>query len=86
MTETGGPPWTVRVIRPARASTVPSGLGLLFTPWRFSTALLVSGLATMAAIGYLLMLMRTGRFTATTLSLAVLPYVAFAVCLIPVLD
>ena len=48
--------------------------------------LLVSGLATMAAIGYLLMLMRTGRFTATTLSLAVLPYVAFAVCLIPVLD
>ena len=65
---------------------MPSGLGLLFTPWRFSTALLVSGLATMTAIGYLLMLMRTGKFTATTLSLAVLPYVAFAVCLIPVLD
>jgi cation:H+ antiporter len=66
-------------------ATVPSGLGLLFTPWRFGTALLISGLATMAAISYLLMLLRTGRFGATTLSLAVVPYLAFAVCLIPVL-
>ncbi len=66
-------------------ATVPSGLGLLFTPWRFGAALLISGLATMAAISYLLMLLRTGRFGATTLSLAVVPYLAFAVCLIPVL-
>lgn len=46
-------------------ATVPSGLGLLFTPWRFDTALLISGLATMAAIGYLLILMRTRRLTAS---------------------
>ena len=66
-------------------ATVPSGLGLLFTPWRFGTALLISGLTTMVAIGYLLILLRTGRFTARTLSLVVLPYLAFAICLIPML-
>src|SRR4029077_19001119 len=27
-------------------ATVPSGLGLLFTPWHFNTALLISGIAT----------------------------------------
>lgn len=66
-------------------ATVPSGLGLLFTPWRFDTALLISGLATMAAIGYLLILMRTKHFTATTLSVAGVFYLAFAACLLPVL-
>ena len=66
-------------------ATVPSGLGLLFTPWRFGPAILLSGLTTMVAIGYLLTLLRTGRFTARTLSFAALPYLAFAVCLIPVL-
>jgi cation:H+ antiporter len=66
-------------------ATVPSGLGLLFTPWRFDTALLISGLATTAAIGYLLILLRTGRFSARTLSYAVLFYLAFAIALIPVL-
>jgi cation:H+ antiporter len=64
---------------------VPSGLGLLFTPWRFSTALLIAGLATMAAIGYLLILLRTGKFTARTASLAALFYPAFAACLVPIL-
>jgi cation:H+ antiporter len=66
-------------------ATVPSGLGLLFTPWRFDTALLTSGLATMAAIGYLLILLRSGRFTARTVSFAALFYLGFAACLIPVL-
>jgi cation:H+ antiporter len=66
-------------------ATVPSGLGLLFTPWRFDTALLISGLVTMVAIGYLLMLLRTGRFTAKTVSFAAVFYLAFAACLIPVL-
>ena len=41
-------------------ATVPSGLGLLFTPWRFDTPLVLAGLATMAAIGYLLFLLRPG--------------------------
>jgi cation:H+ antiporter len=66
-------------------ATVPSGLGILFTPWRLDTALLISGLATMAAIGYLLILMRTRRLTATTLSWAGGFYLAFAAALIPVL-
>src|SRR5258706_10523936 len=66
-------------------ATVPSGLGLLFTPWRFGTALLISGLTTMVAIGYLLILLRTGRFTARTLSLVVLSYLALSICLIPLL-
>jgi cation:H+ antiporter len=66
-------------------ATVPSGLGLLFTPWRFDTALLVAGLATMAGIGYLLILVRTRQFTAKTLSLAAVFYLAFAACLIPIL-
>lgn len=67
-------------------ATVPSGLGLLFTPWRFDTALLLSGLVTAAAVGYLLVLLHTGRCTARTMSFAVLFYVAFAACLVPLLS
>jgi cation:H+ antiporter len=67
-------------------ATVPSGLGLLFTPWRFDTPLLISGLTTIAAIGYLLTLLRTRRFTPTTLSLAAVFYLAFAASLIIILS
>jgi cation:H+ antiporter len=66
-------------------ATVPSGLGLLFTPWRFNTPLLISGIATMVAIVYLLALLRAGKFTAKTLSFAAVAYLAFAASLIPVL-
>jgi cation:H+ antiporter len=66
-------------------ATVPSGLGLLFTPWHFNTPLLISGIATMVAIGYLLALLRAGKFNARTLSFAAVFYLAFAVCLVPVL-
>jgi cation:H+ antiporter len=66
-------------------ATVPSGLGLLFTPWRFNTPLLISGVATMAAIVYLLALLRAGRFNPKTLSLAAVAYLAFAASIIPVL-
>jgi len=66
-------------------ATVPSGLGLLFTPWRFDPALLISGIATVAAIGYLLILLRAGRFNARTLSFAALFYLGFAAALIFVL-
>ncbi|HEX4243004.1 MAG TPA: hypothetical protein VHZ53_16465 [Steroidobacteraceae bacterium] len=37
-------------------ATIPTALGLFFTPWRFSTALTVSGLVTMAAVIALLAL------------------------------
>jgi cation:H+ antiporter len=66
-------------------ATVPSGLGLLFTPWHFNTPLLISGIATMVAIGYLLALLGAGKFNARTLSFAAVFYLAFAVCLVPVL-
>jgi cation:H+ antiporter len=59
-------------------ATVPSGLGLLFTPWRFDATLLWSGLATMIAIGYLLATARTGRLTPGRLAAAALGYVVFA--------
>jgi cation:H+ antiporter len=66
-------------------ATVPSGLGLLFTPWRFNAALLLSGVATTVAIVYLLALLRAGKFNARTLSAAALFYAAFAACLVPIL-
>ena len=66
-------------------ATVPSGLGLLFTPWRFDAPLLISGIVTMVAIVYLLIMLRLGRFNARTLSFAAVFYLAFAAALIPVL-
>jgi cation:H+ antiporter len=66
-------------------ATVPSGLGLLFTPWHFDAALLVSGLVTMVAIGYLLILLYRRRFSAKVLTFAAVFYLAFAACLIPIL-
>jgi cation:H+ antiporter len=66
-------------------ATVPSGLGLLFTPWRFDGPLLVAGIATMAAILYLQWALRT-RISRTRLSAAALFYLAFGLVLIPLLS
>jgi cation:H+ antiporter len=65
-------------------ATVPSGLGLLFTPWRFDRPLLASGIATMAAIGYLLLALRA-RVTARRLAAALAFYALFGIALIPLL-
>jgi cation:H+ antiporter len=62
-------------------ATVPSGLGLLFTAWRFDSPLLISGLVTMAAIGYLLVLLRRGALGAGRLAVAAGFYVVFGVAL-----
>lgn len=59
-------------------ATVPSGLGLLFTPWRFTAPLLLSGLITMAAIVYLLVLLKTARFSARRISAVAAFYLLFA--------
>ncbi len=67
-------------------ATVPSGLGLLFTPWKFDAALVWSGVITMAAIVYLLASMQTHRFTATRLAWAGLFYGVFAIGLVPILS
>ena len=59
-------------------ATVPSGIGLLFTPWRFDAPLLMAGLATMASVTYVLVLLRTGRVSPGRLLGAGGFYVAFA--------
>jgi cation:H+ antiporter len=60
-------------------ATVPSGIGILFTPWKFDAAVILAGLATAAAIGYLLWLLRTSRLTAARLTAAAGFYIAFAI-------
>ncbi len=67
-------------------ATVPSGLGLLFTAWKFDTALAWSGFMTMAAIVYLLVTIRAGRLTPARLAWAGAFYVIFAIGLVPILS
>jgi cation:H+ antiporter len=62
-------------------ATVPSGIGLLFTPWLFDAPLVLAGLVTAASVGYLLWLLRGGRMTAPRLSLAAVFYGLFAAAL-----
>jgi cation:H+ antiporter len=62
-------------------ATIPSGLGLLFTPWLFDAPLVAAGVVTMLAVGYLLILLRTGKLTAWRLAAAGLFYSAFAITL-----
>ena len=62
-------------------ATVPSGLGLLFTAWRFDAPLILAAGATMLAVGYLLLMLRTGRITAARLTAAAGFYLAFAAAL-----
>ncbi|HYY10458.1 MAG TPA: sodium:calcium antiporter [Kineosporiaceae bacterium] len=66
-------------------ATVPSALGLFFTPWLFDAPLVLAGVATLAAVGYLLAVLRSGRLTPGRLAAASLFYVAFAVALVVVL-
>ena len=65
-------------------ATVPSGLGLLFTAWKFDAPLLASGIATMVAIVFLLVTTRAGRLTPGRLAWTGAAYLAFAATL-PVL-
>ncbi|MEI6623925.1 MAG: hypothetical protein WCP28_18690, partial [Actinomycetes bacterium] len=63
-------------------ATVPSGLGLLFTPWLFDGPLLLSGLVTMAAIIYLLWLLHRHWFTPGRVACAAAFYAVFAAGLV----
>jgi cation:H+ antiporter len=49
-------------------ATIPSALGIFFTPWHFDGPLIVSGLVTMAAIAFLLLLFRRGTADARVLA------------------
>jgi cation:H+ antiporter len=62
-------------------ATIPSGLGLLFTPWSLGTPLLLAGGATILAVVYLLVLLRRDRLTPARLAVAAVFYSAFAVAL-----
>src|SRR5882757_4855576 len=62
-------------------ATIPSGLGLLFTPWRFDTPLLLAAVTTAAAVLYLLVLLRTKRLTPGRLVVVAGFYSAFAIAL-----
>lgn len=62
-------------------ATVPSGLAILFTPWDLDGPLVLSAVATAAAILFLLVVTLRGRLSARTLVAAGLGYVAFAAAL-----
>ena len=59
-------------------ATVPSALGLFFTPWLFDAPLALASGVTTLAIVYLILLLRQGRLTAGKLAFALVGYVAFA--------
>ncbi|MDQ6672083.1 MAG: sodium:calcium antiporter, partial [Chloroflexota bacterium] len=63
-------------------ATVPSALGLFFTPWLFDTPLALAGAVTMLSIVFLIFTLRTNQLTAGRLSLVGLGYAAFAVLFI----
>jgi cation:H+ antiporter len=63
-------------------ATVPSALGLFFTPWEFDTALLLAGAATLSSVLYLLMLFRRAQVTPRRLLVAGGFYLAFAAGLV----
>ena len=59
-------------------ATVPSALGLFFTPWRFDAPLIASAIATIGAIIYLWTSFRRGPVDARRLVPVALFYLAFA--------
>jgi len=63
-------------------ATVPSGIGILLTPWMFDTPLVLAGVATMTSISYLLWLLSRGKFTPARLSPAAGFYALFAAALV----
>jgi cation:H+ antiporter len=63
-------------------ATVPSGIGLLFTPWKFDGPLLLAGLVTAAAVTYLLWMLGARKLTTVTLTAAAGFYGVFAVGLV----
>ena len=63
-------------------ATIPSALGLLFTPWLLEWSLIWAGVVTLAAIAVLYMMFRTGRITPLKLAWAASLYGLFAVILV----
>jgi cation:H+ antiporter len=59
-------------------ATIPSSLALFFTPWLFDTPLIVAGVLTTLAVGYLWWLFQRGHVNARWLVPVGLLYGAFA--------
>lgn len=62
-------------------ATIPSALGIFFTPWRFDGPLLVSGIVTAMAILFLWMLFRRGTVRGRALLAVSALYALFALVL-----
>ena len=58
-------------------ATVPSALGVFFTPWRLDPPLILAGLTTLLSIALLFLLFRRGRIGKRALSAFGLLYAAF---------
>ncbi|MDR2013749.1 MAG: sodium:calcium antiporter, partial [Rhodanobacter sp.] len=60
-------------------ATIPSALGLLFTPWLFDRALMLAAVVTLLSIGGLFLLLRMHALTPVRLALFGLLYIMFAI-------
>jgi cation:H+ antiporter len=63
-------------------ATVPTALGLFFTPWLFDTSLLLGAVVTMLAVGAMLLAFRRGMISRGLLASMGLFYVAFVILLL----
>jgi cation:H+ antiporter len=63
-------------------ATIPSALGLLFTPWLLQWSLIWAGVVTLAATAVLYLMFRSDRITPLKLAWAASLYALFAVILI----
>ena len=60
-------------------ATVPSALGILFTPWLFDSYLALAGLVTMLSIAFLWLTLHRGKLSARRLAFSAVFYIGFAV-------
>ncbi len=62
-------------------ATVPAGIAMIFTPWRFSSPLILSASITLLALATLAIAASRGKLTERALASSALFYVVFAVLL-----
>jgi cation:H+ antiporter len=63
-------------------ATVPSGIGIIFTSWKFDAPLVLAGAVTIAAVAYLTVLLRSNRMHPLVFAGAGLLYVVFVIGLL----
>jgi cation:H+ antiporter len=63
-------------------ATIPSALGIFFTPWMLDPALIVAGVVTLIATGALFLGFRSGRMSRAWLSAMALLYAAFVATIV----